>query len=243
MRTLRTLVLLLLLLALGVPPSWAAVTVDATSTGTFDGTDSHVVSSCSDRLLTVLAWTSNGNNISAVTSNLDGALTLAGTVQTWQFAAIDHAIAIFYKVAPSVGTHVLTETHNGSANYMGATSFCGVHQSTPIGTPNGNDDDGLGTTPATVDVASAGGELVIDAVYGKTGDLMTAGAGQTQQWQSSPSGSHRFAQSTEAGAGTVTMSWTLPGSNETWGIVAMSLKPSAAAGGVTPRRALMGVGQ
>ena len=206
-----------------------AIALDAVSTGTFGGTCSHVVSSGSDRILVVGAWVDNGTAISAVASDLDGALLEAGTIQVWVYA-VNIGVSIFYKIAPSVGTHVLTETQNGTGNMMLGSSWFGVHQSVPLGTAVGNDDDGTGTTPATVDVGSAAGDLVIDFVYCKSGGL-TVGAGQTQRINVNPSGANRFGVSTEPGGGTITMSWDLTATLETWGIKGVALKPAEAAGG------------
>jgi hypothetical protein len=78
------------------------------------------------------------------------------------------------------------------------------------------------TTP-TVNVSSATDELVMDSVVATTNNL-TEGAGQTNRMELALS-SARAASSTEAGAATVTMSWTM-GSSQAWATVAASFKAS-----------------
>jgi uncharacterized repeat protein (TIGR01451 family) len=74
------------------------------------------------------------------------------------------------------------------------------------------------------------GALVVDTVTAN-GDAisLTAGASQTEQWSthsgSGDASNARAASSTQPGAASVTMSWTL-GASKPWSIVAASLAPS-----------------
>lgn len=97
------------------------------------------------------------------------------------------------------------------------------------------------STAISVDCPSATGELVIDAtVHTVTGGADTAGASQTQSFQINQASAMRSCSSWEAGAATVTMSWSCD--STTWGTIAVSVQ-QAAAGGVTPRfLSLLGAG-
>ena len=61
---------------------------------------------------------------------------------------------------------------------------------------------------------------------------LTAGVGQTDQWNDANAGDDYGAGSTEPGAASVNMSWTL-GSSDHWAIGAVPIKPAAGGGGAT----------
>ena len=80
---------------------------------------------------------------------------------------------------------------------------------------------------------------MIDAVHDDGVGTITVDAGQTER------GNHRGAgngagqaMSTEAGAASVTMSWTKSVSNK-WGIIGVSMNPAAAGGAGRPLRRMM----
>jgi hypothetical protein len=121
--------------------------------------------------------------------------------------------------------------------------YSDLHQATPITASAAADGDSAG--PATVNVSSASGQLVVDSVFAFI-DSITVGASQSVEdatmeldnW----GGAFSSGASAEAGAGTVTMSWAI-GSSAPWNIIASSLQAPAA--GATKRNnlALMGVGR
>lgn len=117
---------------------------------------------------------------------------------------------------------------------MTVSSYCGVDQATPHGTvatAAGSD------TPVTVDVTSAAGEMVVDTIF--THNAVTADAGQTETANvATNEGNHVVASSREAGASTVTMSWTQV-AGDYWGAVAIPLKAAAAAAAVRHRRPIV----
>src|SRR5262249_3242813 len=130
--------------------------------------------------------------------------------------------------APPKGTGSIVVTVSAAKRLVGgAASFSNVDLTTPHGafvSAIGN------STTASVAVPSAAGELVVDTAAA-TGDAnsLTVGAGQTQRWNAATGnggGEARGAGSTEPGAASVTMSWTL-GASKNWSIGAVSLKPSA----------------
>ncbi len=128
---------------------------------------------------------------------------------------------LWYLLNPPVGTaNVVVTLSNNRETVIGATSWTGVNQTTPLGTlstANGNS----GT--ASVNVASATGEVVVDVAANIDAGLLTVGPGQTQHWNRNDvdvTGGH----SNEPGAATVTMSWAMP--SDFWAIVAVPLKPA-----------------
>jgi hypothetical protein len=107
------------------------------------------------------------------------------------------------------------------------STYSGVDQTTPVGTAVTAQSAGVGTTTATVNASSAASELVVDGMITRQGQTITAGANQTDRGNVTDSANWVAGISEEAGAGTVTMSWTL-GSDNLWAIVAVPLKPAAA---------------
>jgi hypothetical protein len=107
-------------------------------------------------------------------------------------------------------------------------TFSGVHQTTPLGTfASAFSQASSGT--ASVNVSSAGNELVFDTVACANCSFLSTGSGQTQRWNYTlPDGMFPSigAGSTEAGAASVTMSWG-QGFPEPWAIGGVSIKPVA----------------
>lgn len=122
----------------------------------------------------------------------------------------------------------ILETDEGICS--AAMNFSGVDQTTPIGNIATASDSGSGT--ASVDISSSVGELVLDGAGTEdTGGPLTVGAGQTQVYNLQAGVGPREESSggsTEPGAATVTMSWTLSNSDR-WGTIAMELLSAAAA--------------
>lgn len=129
---------------------------------------------------------------------------------------------------PATGSNTVAVTWTGTVSSGGraaAASYSGVHQTVPTGagvTANGS------ASPATRSVSSAAGEMVIDfpLAFGNIG----VGAGQTARMDETGwiAGSSAAGFSEEAGAATVTMSWTISPS-DFWATGAIALKPAGAA--------------
>ena len=193
---------------------------DSTSVTTLSWT--HTVGSGSDRLLMV--GVSSSVAAHTVTSLTYGAasLTFLGRRQS---ASVD--TELWYLVAPAVGADTITVTLSAAARIVGgAVSFTGVHQTTPLGSYTS--DTATSASPS-VTVSSAEGEAVIDclAAQGNAGSA-TVGSGQTQRWNINTGTGSSFvigAGSTEPGASSVTMSWTLESSKE-WALGAVAIKPA-----------------
>lgn len=146
-------------------------------------------------------------------------------------------LAMARLIAPATGSKTLYGELSGTTDEfcVGAVSFTGAHQVTPLGTAVTNSATG-GASPVTATasaIGSAVGELVIDACFcttqGGTGDTVAVGAGQTLQWEQESIGAFSAGtQSTEPGAASVDMTEVFTGSGGmSWGIIGVSIKVSS----------------
>jgi len=164
-------------------------------------------------------------------------MTYAGQSMTF-LAAQEDGVApsrirteMWYIKAPATGANSIAITFSASVRAVaGGMSYTNVHQTTPFGTPA--TAGGLSDAPS-VTVSSAAGELVVDTVGRRQSSsgtqTLTAGGGQTERYNDK-SGTNNDnnvlgAGSEEAGAASVTMSWTA-NSDWKWAIVAAPLKPT-----------------
>ncbi len=137
-------------------------------------------------------------------------------------------IELWYLVNPSPGTNNVAVTLPSSVRIAaGAASWINVDQSNPLGTfvsATGN------SATASVNVASAAGEIVVDMIGESTGasnPTANVGAGQTELWKRSDA-STVSGGSREPGVASVTMSWSLSVSGG-WAIGVVPLRPIGAA--------------
>src|SRR5712691_11450667 len=186
---------------------------------------SHTTSGTNRLLVVGVSWSSS----SALTVT---GMTYAGTAMTSIGSAVNGTnagMALFYlpeSLLPATGTsNTVQVTMSNQTNQLvaGAITFMGVNQTTPVGIFASTTGS---STAASVTVTSNTGETVIDTVATKIDTSPTAGVGQTQRWNpSSTQGSGWGAGSTEPGASSVTMSWTV--GNGAWAIGAVGIKPAA----------------
>ncbi len=156
---------------------------------------------------TVSSVTYNGVNLTHVGTQEDGAAL--ARVEIWSL------------VAPDTGTHdvVVNFTdlgHKGAS--VGVMTFTGVNQTTPTQAFSG--DSGLSTSASTT-VASATDDLVFGVVAVEKGTAVTPGAGQTEYWDIDVNATNG-AGTTEAGAASVTTSWT--NDLKKWSAAAVSIQ-------------------
>ena len=204
-----------------------AIAFDAANTGTSASSSSITISltvaSNSNRIVFgSISFSNNAVNISSMT------YAAAAMTPVDELIANNSSTAVQRKTAPATGANnlVMTLTGSSSTNAGGGSSYYGVDQTTPLGTPVKN-SSASGNPSSTV--TSAAGELVVDFL----GDLggsgtVTPDAGQTQRWQIEEAGTERSSSSEEAGAASVVMSWTHAISGE-WTQIAVAIKPAAAA--------------
>lgn len=207
-----------------VAPAVDAVTTDDTGDAASSITKSHTTSG-SDRLLLVcVAILDPGAAVSTLTYG-GTSLTSVGARQTGGNPKT--RMELWRLIAPATGANDVVVTLDQAADRfaIAAISLTGVNQSTPLGTfvsAFNNNSAAPSLSGANV-VASASGELVVDCLAAGGTPTATVDASQTDRWNV-VTGGVRCAGSTEAGAATVAMDWTLSGSGQ-WAIGGVSVKP------------------
>ncbi len=220
--------------------AFTPVTLDgAVYSGTADDVSSigfnHTTGTGTNRLMLVgVSWNagSNDRTISSATFTPSGESAIALDPVITQQLEIDpyyRYSAIYSLLDPpsgEAGTVTVTFSNTVSDGIVaGAANFVGVDQTTPLGTPGGDDDES--TAPSVTLTGLNGDELVFDTVFQGATDsdqTLTAGSSQTERWNAFI-GHTRAAASTEQATGTsVTMSWTAVSSSY-WVIAAVPINP------------------
>jgi titin len=183
----------------------------------------------SNRLVAMVSLSSTTTSVSAVTWKPDPANPAADQAFTFvgrRTAPSAGSVEIWELADPTPGTTGAAVSHTMSAavkRIMGLHALAGVAS---VGTPIGA---GLGGSAISVVVPSAAGGLVLDVLYGQNSTTTyTAGAGQTERWDTNTTSglnNLRGAGSTEAGAPSVTMSWTSK-RNTNMALLAVSYSPA-----------------
>ncbi|HET7609824.1 MAG TPA: DUF4347 domain-containing protein, partial [Gammaproteobacteria bacterium] len=221
-------------LGAGVQQSWThvmAISVGNSSSAASAGAASsltwaHTVDGGSDGLLlvTVSVETDTGTTVGSVTyggvalTRLDAATSTRDHVEMW------------YLKLPAAGTANIVVTLSSGADRVaaGATDFFGVEQDSSAYS-SGSVVTASGTGDPSLTIASAAGELVVDGVADRDIDSEFVGASQTvlftNKTGTSP-GDAWVGSSYEAGAASVTMSWTTNGPGGQWAAIAVALKPA-----------------
>ncbi len=132
----------------------------------------------------------------------------------------------------ATSANVVFTLTGATAVSVGCIAFSDVDQTTPFGTVS---DNGARSNTASVDVASATGELVMDVMSMRVGTTgITAGAGQTnyiEQVSGAGAGNVTLGLSTEAGATTTAMTWTVDDTTaKSWASIGVSVKPVGGGG-------------
>lgn len=204
----------------GSPPAMDAVSTDTTAVDSF--TVSHTTSGTNRLMLVGISHDPNNDEVVSSVTYDSSALTYVGSATY----SNDTRVEIWRLVAPNTGTHDVIITFDKNMSYgavAGVMTFTEVNQTTPLGAFVSA--TGFSAGPATVDVSSATNELVFDTVACETCTSLTVGGGQTEYWNLTQNSDFVMgAGSTEPGAATVTMSWTL-GSADYWAIGAVPIKP------------------
>lgn len=185
-----------------------------------------------------LTWThdagSGGNRLIVVTVSAQGGskpvqsvtfqglpLTLLGTRNN-----PDNSVRVefWYRVAPPAGTGPVVVTRSDKEKTIaGAVTLTGVHQTAPFGVLATAASTGSST--ASVAVTGAVGDVILDAVVSKGGQVTAFGAGQSPRWNSGYDNDYDGTVSTRAGAASATMAATLSGSAK-WAMAAVAVKPA-----------------
>lgn len=152
------------------------------------------------------------------------AMTEIGTVTRGSLVIRSYAIVD----PPTSASDIVINFVAPGAGPYAVTSYNGVDQADPIG--DVQTATGTGTTP-TVDVSSAADDMVLDAMD-VANVISSVGANQTAEYLDTTGSSDRFGASREAGAATVTMSWTV--SSGAWSTMGFSLNAAGDAGSIVP---------
>jgi hypothetical protein len=211
-----------------VDPS--APVVDAVTTNSGDANSfahSHTVSG-SNRLLVVEVALSDGDadeRVSSVTYAETSLTRLTEIVYSGDGPRVD----VWYLVNPPTGANNVVVTQAGENEVaIGAISYTGVNQIIPI---DGTTTAQGASASASISVTSETDDLVTDVMASVADGAPSVGHGQTQRWNVEMGGSGATSQygagSTEAGASSVTMSWTLPESEE-WVITGFNINAADA---------------
>ena len=184
----------------------------------------HSTAAGTNRLLLVGVSLDSGSSAQVSSITYSGqALTLVGARTD---AGNTVRMEIWSLVNPPVGTANVAVTLSAQTLgfIVGASTFTGVHQTSPLGTftsAQGN------STAPSVTVTSATNELVFDAVAGHRRTDFTAGTGQTILWSVGSSGNDvRGVASIKNGVPSTVMSWTsVTGASRGWAIGAVAIKP------------------
>jgi hypothetical protein len=205
-----------------------ALAFDATSSTTANGNPvswSHTTVSQTDGLIVV--------GISLFQETPDDTVVTAVSYGGFSLTKIRHDVRsrdarseLWYRIGTLSGAQTVSVTMDAAQKIVaGAVSFTGAHQTSPIGNHNGAN---AFSDIATVTLASAAGEIVVDTVAVQRSLTLTVGSGQTERWNAtSGPGAQQITGggSTEAGAASVTMSWSIS-AVESWAISAVSIKPA-----------------
>ncbi len=163
-----------------------------------------------------------------------GAVTYNGVAMTLVPNSLVHSnnqtagyAVLYYLVNPATGAHTVSVSFTDTlpsatdALELGSISFTGVDQNTPF--TNLASSTGASTAPS-VAVTSASGNMVLDVVANGSG---ISSSGKTNRWLknvNTSSGGGNGAQSTAAGAASVTMSYTV--TSDWWAVVGVNVVAS-----------------
>ncbi len=232
---------LTLILAFSSSSAWAAIAFDGASGGIATSaasvTYSHTVTSNTNGVLYVCTMGQQSGSPGVVSSVTYNAVALTRIQSQVCNESGAHCKELWRLKAPATGANNVVITFPGSIGQVvgASSSYTGVDQTNSEGTPvTASDDTGSSTGPITVNVSSSAGSLVIDCASPYFAAVApTVGAGQTVRGlkdDTANTGTY-LGMSEEAGAATVTMSWTLGATPRTWGTIGVSLNAAGGGGG------------
>ena len=223
-RLVALLAAVLPLLAFAAPSEAAVSLIGSSSTTGGTNLTSLTISNYSvpagnNRLLVVS--TGRGGGSSSVTGVTFGGQPLSRAVQTGSgdgFAGVEIWVRALGSSASATTGNVVVSISGNDGNFATATGFANVDQALPYAA--------VSNTAASLTVPAAVGEIVLDAlmVLSSNAQAATAGAGQTAQsaWTNLGFGL-AGGVSTEAGAPSVSMTWTVPGTTQHFAHAALAL--------------------
>lgn len=176
--------------------------------GTLSPGWNHVVAAGDDRLLLVCFCGESGNNVdwemSAVTA---GGAACTQLITPSPMNGSGFGASMWYRIAPGTGTIAIAGTCSQQLfGDMGSQSWQGVHQTTPLGTPNSL--VATGASPSLLVAANTGDVVVAAGGWLNT----TLSHSHTQRYKLETDIFHRTVAVSQDASGNVTISFTLGGS-------------------------------
>lgn len=224
-------------------PTAAGITFDAASNGGYTAaanTDTWSHTNAGNYLVVGVAMLGVAN-VTGITYN-GVALTLLGSKTS---AGSLLRVELWGLAAPFVGAANIVVSLDGSIAFAGvASSWGGVHQTSPTEGFNSATATNVGAADATVDVTTVADNCVVVDVMASSDGSVTVGAGQTERNNvTGAAGSGTMSsEGPKTPAGSVTMSWTDVGALATWVTGGIALRPLAASNLGTGWMMLLGVG-
>jgi hypothetical protein len=208
-----------------VAVSQVSVTAYTVPAAASSKTQSLTISSGSARaIICTVAFETNSRSVSSIVFNGSENFTKKSEHSYTPSSGPVFRTEIWYLLNPTVTTaNAVISISGGTARFAGAFHYCtGVDSTTPLGTAV---TSGASTANPSVTVSDGTtGDLVIDILSDAWGSA-TAGAGQTQHYYNTLT-NYGYGGSSEAGASSVTMSWTLSASERH--LVAINIKADTA---------------
>ena len=208
-----------------------SVAVDAASSSSTTNsvsskTWSHTVAGSNRLLLVMVQWNqpSNSETVSSVTYG-GTALTQVGSNVIAGGSGLDRCTALFRLIAPATGTANIVVTMSTAVTFFAsAVSFTGVDQTTPLGTQTAQ--TATTTTAATLatTTSSAATNLVFSAATVRTGSTLTVPT--TSEWNVLIGTNNRYGGSVQAGASSVTTTYSWTGADNA-SMIAVDVKASS----------------
>lgn len=191
----------------------------------------HTVSAGSDRLLTVVVGGANTFN-SDVSGDYGG--TPLVFVDFGRTSNSAQKVFLLRLVNPAVGTANvfidLLSTFNAVSGQ--AVTWTGVDQTVPMGSTATVQNSGTQSSGALTGIASAVGDVILDAIIVATGASQTLipNAAQTLLFEEDPTSRAAGSSYKPASAGSSGTSWSWQNAGN-WGILGVALKPAPAPSG------------
>jgi len=201
--------------------------LDATSSGTGTNVTSKTVAhTCTgvQRLLVVGVTIQDGSIADPDTVTYGG----VGMTKAGEVTSSDVNASIWHLKAPALGANniVVSMPMNANAIHLGAQSFTGVDQDSPVG--SAFTASGSGTAQAVTATSTSAGNYVFDSVVVEDNVTVTVGSNQTQISNDTGGGNHKGATSIERSTGSSTaMAWSTA-ATETWAIAALPININVA---------------
>jgi len=183
----------------------------------------HTCSGSNRALIVAVGFnTFGGISISSVTYNSVAMTDIGGITN-----GSSRRSQLFKLSNPTSGDHVVQVNFSGTCSNAGGTSvsFTGAHQTTASLTGTLATATGASSTPPSISVSSGSGQIVIDNLVHHPLEVVSQGSGQTLQDLSGDGGAYENNVSTEPGAASVTMSWTIESEGGNWSLAGVSVKP------------------